>query len=295
MYHCIINPAAGRGNGLKLVSVISDFMNSHGIEFETNLTQSSQDAIKLAKKACASKSQGIIGVGGDGTIQEIATGMLEGRDSCDIALGVISCGSGNDLKRSFDLKPGLLVSVLNSLLKGNTQTIDAIRANKMVCLNIANIGLDAQIVRNAQPLKKIFGRSSYVISALISILRHKNIPLTIYIDKEYKLQGYYTLAAACNGQYYGGGIRIAPKASLADGLITLCLISPMHPLKTLTLFPLALIGKHTGLKAVRYIECRKITINSEEILCLDGNLYENDHNINSINFEILPGAIQITS
>ena len=266
-------------------------MKSHGREIVIKETIDVMDAVKWAKEACAANSQGIIGVGGDGTLQEIVTGMLDGCDKCDTPLGVISCGSGDDWRRSF----GQRVSVeacLAGVLEGKTRVVDAIRANGMACLNISNMGLDEKIVRNALPLKKIFGKSSYVISALISILRHKNIRLVVDIEDGKIIEGDFTLVAICNGQYYGGGMRITPPAQIDDGLITLCLVSAMSRLKVFTLFPVMLAEKHTKLNAIQYIECKQITLTPQDsqTLCIDGNLYEWD---GPLDFKILPEAIRI--
>ena len=291
MYHCIVNPVAGRGNGRKMLSAINTFMRDNGKEIGIKETRYPLDASQFAKEACANGSQGIIGIGGDGTIQEIVTGMLNNTDKCSVPLYMISCGSGNDWQRSFK-QNNSIKSCLSSLIEDKTQTIDAIWVNGMACLNIANIGIDARIVRNAQRFKKFFGKNAYVISAIISILSHKNTSITVYIEDTQKMKGSFTLVAACNGQYYGGGMRIAPSAIIDDGQITLCLVNAMGRLKAFTLFPLVLFGKHTSLPAVRYIKCNKVTFVPEgsQTLCLDGNLYEfND----SLKFKILPGAIQI--
>ena len=291
MYHCIVNPAAGRGSGRRLIPVIKSFMKNHGKEIEIKETVNPMDAAKWAKEACAAGSRSIIGVGGDGTLQEIVTGMLDGHDKCDTPLGVISCGSGDDWRRSFGQEAGA-EACLAAVLGGKTKVVDAIRANDMVCLNISNMGLDVRIVRNAQPLKKFFGKSSYVISAVISILKHKNVRLVVDIGDGKVIEGDFTLAAICNGQYYGGGMRITPPAKMDDGLITLCLVSAMSRLRVLTLFPVMLAEKHTKLKAIRYIECKQITLTplSPQTLCIDGNLYECE---GSLDFKILPEALRI--
>ena len=293
VYHCIVNPTAGRGKGRNFIPVIESFICSHNMSIEIRVTECGGDAAKWAEAACAAGSQGIIGVGGDGTMQEIVSGMLKGCDKCNTPLGVISCGSGNDWGRTVGRQPAAGVSdCLNAIASGKLRKIDAIRANDMACINIANIGLDARIVRNAQPFKKIFGKNSYVLSTVISIFQHKNIPVAVRIDGVERLKEKFTLAAICNGQYYGGGMRITPVAAMDDGRITMCLISAMSRLKVFMLFPLVLLERHMGLKDVNYIECKQVTIIPEgpQTLCLDGNLYECS---GSLDFEILPGAIQI--
>ena len=291
MYHCIVNPAAGRGKGQHMISAIASFMAAHGAEIDIKMTHDSLDGTLFAKEACTSNSEGIIAVGGDGTLQEIVTGMLDGRDQCKTPLALIPCGSGDDWRRSFNIGFGC-DKMLEAVLLNKPQKIDAIRVNKMTCINIGNIGLDAKIVKNAQPFKRLFGNKSYVVSALISIMRHKNTPITIHIDDEDPIEDDFTLVAVCNGQYYGGGMRINPLAVIDDGRITLCLVSALSKLKTLALFPLMLMERHTGFKAIKYIECKKVKLipKGEKIFCLDGNLYESAE---PLEFEILPKAVKV--
>ena len=239
----------------------------------------------------ALNSQGIICVGGDGTLQEVVSKMLYGQDKCDTPLCVIPCGSGNDWQRSVNIGK-TTEACLQALISGKTRTIDAIRANDSANINIANIGLDVEIVKRAQPLKKIFGTKSYTISAFISIALHKNKAMAIHIDGQEYANDKFTLVAICNGQYYGGGMRISPSAVIDDGKITLCVISALSRLQCLTLFPLVLLGRHTMLKAIKYIDCQKVTITpkTQQILSLDGNIHQA---IGAQNFKILPAAIKI--
>ena len=268
-------------------------MESCGKELIIKETKKAMDAANFAKEGL--QSQGIISVGGDGTLQEVVSGMLDGQDKCDTPLCAISCGSGNDWQRSLNSSQTLEARI-QSIIAGKTRAIDAIRANNMglglASINIANIGLDVEIVKRAQPLKKIFGKNSYVVSALISIAKHKNHSLTVFIDDKEAINGDFTLVAICNGQYYGGNMRITPSAIIDDGKITLCLVKGLSRSKILMLFPLMLLEKHTKLKDIEYIECKKVTIisNNRQSLSLDGNIYEIDK---PLNFEILPNAIQI--
>ena len=297
MYHCILNPQAGRGDGPKFLPFIKESVKND--ELDIKITTGPNDAVNFAKEAVESKSQGIIAVGGDGTVQEIVTGMLSGRDKCDIPLKIISCGSGNDLKRSLNRLNKLAIKDVEDAGDANdTHYIDAIRVGERACLNIANIGLDAKIVYNARRFKRFFGKNAYVLSAIISIAGHKNIPLVVNLDDgsvkldDSSVKNEFTLVAICNGQYYGGNMRIAPSAQIDDGLITLCMIDSLSKLKALTLFPLVLMDRHAGLKPIRYTECKKVSIttNGPQTLCLDGNLYECE---GLVEFEILPSAIRV--
>ena len=317
MYHCIINPRAGRSRGKELISSIEDFMKKHNKEIVIKEPISPQDSTDWVRDACLAKSEGIIGVGGDGTIQAIVTGMLRNSKECQIPLGIISCGSGNDLSRTFaSFIPSVKQSEEDSLqqflmrvIRGEHKTIDAIRVNDKVCLNVANMGLDARIVKNAKRYKKFLGGKAYLLSAIISIFQHENLGLHMFIEGEqkitiqnkeeiakveYEVKSHYTLLAICNGQYYGGGMRIAPSAKLNDGKITLCLIDDLSRAKAFRLFPTILIQKHMYLKDVNYLECTRIKIipeRSQISLCMDGNLSDVT---GALEVNLLPNAIKVT-
>ncbi|MCL2372170.1 MAG: hypothetical protein FWC78_02060 [Defluviitaleaceae bacterium] len=278
-----------------------------GLEYSFHKTEKTMDAYNMAKQFCREGSCGIIGIGGDGTFQEIAAGMVDAfahGEKIPTPLGVFAAGSGNDFaislaeskaaalnarKKHFD---DAAKDFFAKILQGQTRSVDIITANSMAYLNIANLGLDARIVQNAANLKQKFGRYAYFAAVYKSITQHKNMPLEITIDGQ-STQNAYTLVAICNGQYYGGGMRIAPTAQIDDGQITLCTVNALSRPKTMIIFPTLMLEKHTSLKAVTYTNCKKITIKlppGQETLCLDGNLYPAS---GEIEFRLLPSVLDV--
>ena len=310
MYYIIINPIAGRGRTLLHLPVLTNLFGKHGLEYEYHVTKSVMDGYETVKGIISDTGRGcsgIIGIGGDGTFQEIAAGMIDGAprgEKVPVPLGIFPGGSGNDFimtleggkanalnkyKRRIEEAAGMFVDII---VKRRTRTVDAITANGTAFLNIGNIGLDARIVKNAIELKKKHGGRAYLAAVYKSIARHKNIPLTIEVNGE-KWEKSYTLVAICNGQYYGGGLRISPSAEIDDGKITLCLVEAMSRPKTMVLFPSLMVEKHTMLKPVKMIECESLKITlppGPETLCLDGNLYPCE---GQIEFKILPGVMDV--
>ena len=309
MHHIIANPIAGKGKTINYLSQLSQKLEAENIPFQAHVTTKVMDAFEIAHKfAKASDTKTIISIGGDGTIQEIAAGIIAaGKDSGDkanhVSLGVIAAGSGNDfgmsllgsketaLKlRSLSIED-FVEDFYNKLISPNLQTIDMITANGTPCINISNIGIDARIVNNAAALKPRFGRYAYLAAVYKSIVQHRNLKMKIQVDGV-DFDGKYTLIAACNGRYYGGGMEISPFSKLNDGKITLCLVEGMSRLKTMMVFPSIMMGLHTKLKVIQYIECSSIAIklDAPTVLCIDGNLMpETDE----INFEILPQALEV--
>jgi YegS/Rv2252/BmrU family lipid kinase len=299
MHHIIVNPAAGRGSSLRLLPRLRELFEIHEIPCEIGETTASMDAYRMAERACKQGSEGIIGIGGDGTIQEIAAGMAkasEGQAVIPTPLGIMPCGSGNDFALTIAGKKKMegayaVKAFFNGIKDKKTRKIDLIRAGDMAYINIANMGLDARIVQNAAKYKKTFGQHAYLAAVYKSIVQHRNLRLTIEVNGE-TLEGSYTLVAACNGQYYGGGMRIAPGARVDDGKITLCLVEGMSRPKTMIIFPSLLLQVHTRLKEIRFIECERFTLRWEgtETLCMDGNLYDKH---GSVTFEVKPGALRL--
>jgi len=306
LFHIIVNPVAGRGRTMEYLPHLTALFEAAGLPYTFYKTEKVMDGYNMAKLFCREGSQGVIGIGGDGTFQEIAAGMVDASphgEKIPTPLGVFAAGSGNDFVITMaESKAAALKArkkpiaeatkaFFTQISAGKTRSIDVITANGMAYLNIANLGLDARIVHNAAALKQKYGRYAYYAAVYKSIIHHKNMPLEITTDGQTN-KNSYTLIAICNGQYYGGGMRIAPTAQIDDGKITLCTVNALTRPKTMIIFPTLMIEKHTNLKAVKYTTCNEVTIKlpSQEILCLDGNLYPTS---GEINFKLLPKVLNI--
>jgi len=290
MYHIILNPIAGKGRTRSKLPLLTRLFDANKLQYEVLETEAIMDAHTKAKAVCAAGSSGIIGIGGDGTIQEIAAGMAaHSPGNVSVPLGIFPGGSGNDFVMTLAggksralaryKEKNVQASVedfFTAIVTNRTTCVDLITANGMAFLNIGNVGLDARVVRNAVALKHRYGRYAYLAAVYKSIAKHTNMPLTVEIDGK-KRDGEYTLVAACNGQYYGGGLHISPGSRLNDGKINLCLVEAMSRPKTMTIFPSLVVGQHHRLKAVSFIKCEEVCItlnHGVESLSLDGNLYE---------------------
>jgi len=290
MYHIIVNPIAGRGRTLNKLPLLTRLFDIQKVPYEVLVTECAMDAYEKAKTVCKAGSDGVIGIGGDGTIQEIVAGMVDAFDgTVPVPLGIFPGGSGNDFvmtlaggkkqalarykKKNEETSAAEFVAAIT---KNRTFATDIIKVCGMAYLNIGNLGLDARVVRNAIAYKQRFGRYAYVAAVYKSIAQHNNMPLSIEIDGEV-IEGDYTLVAVCNGQYYGGGLHICPDARLDDGKITLCLAKAMSRPKTMTIFPYLMLGRHHRLKAVSFAQGEDVKIrlkNGVECISLDGNLHE---------------------
>jgi len=299
MHHIIVNPIAGRGQTLSKVPILTRLFDAKKMPYEVLITESAKDAYNKAKNICESKSLGIIGIGGDGTLQDIVAGMADAfPGSIPIPLGIFPGGSGNDFVMTLvgNKKTALtrykkkneeasIRDFFEAVITNRTVAVDLIKVNKTAYLNIGNIGLDAKVVRNATIYKQPLGRYAYIAAVYKSIVQHTNMALEITIDDTVH-SGEYTLVAMCNGQYYGGGLHINPNARLDDGKISVCLVKKLSRLKTMIIFPYLMMNRHERLKAVSFYEGKEVRIHSKngiECLCLDGNLLDAGSELHFIN------------
>lgn len=253
----IINPAAGKSKGMKLIPSIKDIFKNNPDEYVIEITNAPGHAEIIAASYSRQNKCRIYSVGGDGTLNEIMNGMA-GTDS---ELAIIPCGSGNDFIRSitdnFDIND-LLLKTIDS----KAESIDFAKVNSRFFLNIASVGFDAEVVYNARRLKKIPGVSgslAYVLSIFYTMFVYKGQHLEITVDNE-KFKGNFLLVAVANGKFYGGGMKPVPQADLHDGMLDICLIDTLNIFKILAFFPKFMKGEHGTMKEAHFMQGHKIVI-----------------------------------
>lgn len=264
----IINPTAGSGKAKALEAIIERELQGKAIDYSIALTTRPEEAIDMAFK---SKPKTVIAVGGDGTVTEVARGIMKRGFG---TLGVVPGGTGNDFIKSIGMTkdPG---QAIRTILKGKTVDIDIGLANGHKFLNIGSIGLDAEVVDNAASIKeKIGGKLSYIISIFITLSKFKRKDVIIEIDGRRERKSL-VLFAMGNGKFYGGGLQMIPDANMSDGILHGCLVKDLSNLRIVTIFPEIFKGTH--LRHKQYVETFKskhVIIESEGdiLMNLDGEL-----------------------
>lgn len=226
----IINPAAGSRNRSREYSrIIADTCRRRKINYRIEVSRSPGHCRKLAEFAAKSgKEYRIYACGGDGTLNEIVSGIA---GAPNVAVTLFAAGSGNDFIRIFnDPKP---FRDLNALLDCEEARFDLIACNNAYALNIMSVGLDARVGTNVASFKRIpllQGFRAYALSALISVIKgigeHYRVEINgRTVDRE------QTLVCACNGRYYGGGFNPVPEADPCDGMLDVLLVKKVSRVK----------------------------------------------------------------
>ena len=201
----------------------------------------------------------IYSVGGDGTFLEAVNGVKN--TGCPVCF--LPLGSGNDFIRSVSSLNNF-DSVVTGLASSEKRVLDLGLIDDGCFANIASVGFDAEIVKNAQKFKNIplLRKFSYILSIFYTLFTYKGIPLKMTVDGEV-IEGGFLLVAVANGRFYGGGIEIAPTAVIDDGIFDVIYAPAMSRLKVLTILPRLLNGSHLNHKLVKRVQAKNVTIESD--------------------------------
>jgi len=221
----IFNPVSGRNKFGKLWNGIHALLKQHSIEHEYVETERHGHAIELAIDAIRTGYRKILAIGGDGTLNEVANGILSQTivDSKEITLGIIPAGTGNDWVRSLGV-PKDIKKAVRLLLEGDTVMQDVGKIwyhegmikKERYFVNIAGLGYDAFIANTYLKGGKVAGGLSYILYTLRGLWSYESVPMRFEVpDRSYTQDTF--LIAVCLGKYFGNGMQIAPNAVLDDG------------------------------------------------------------------------------
>ena len=214
----IVNPISGVGRQKKIERILNDNLNKDLFDYTVRYTEHIHHGTELAREGAMQGFDIITAVGGDGSVNDVISGMY----GSDATLGIIPCGSGNGLARcmKIPLTPALAVRVLN---QDNVGAIDTIILNdKHHIASIAGVGFDAFIARLMKSAK-LRGFSAYLNLILREYPSYESKDYTLVIDgKEIQRKAWFTTFA--NSNQFGYNAAIAPQAKLDDGLIDISIV-----------------------------------------------------------------------
>ena len=293
----ICNPTAGRGRAGRLLPEVRAFLQSQGVETAVALTKAAREATALAAEAAAAGFPVVIAMGGDGTVQEVGEGLVQGRPSTNEQadaprLGVIPVGTGNDFAKMLSTTTDWRAACTR-IAQGQPRRVDVGRVNGHVFLNNVGIGFDAQVGIEAQKIRWLRGQAVYLAALVRNLLLSYRTPHVHVTLDEIEIKQAITLLTIGNGRCSGGGFWLTPQAEIDDGLFDICLVQGLSKLQILGFVPSAMRGTHITAEAVRMSRTRRLTITSGEPLPVhaDGEiLYTDAH---ELTVELLPAALAV--
>jgi diacylglycerol kinase (ATP) len=214
----IVNPVSGGKKKDEVPQLIQKHLDADKFEAAIVFSTGVAHARQLAKESIGLYDL-VIAVGGDGTVNEIASALV----GSDTLLGIIPCGSGNGLSRFLNI-PMDVKGAIENLNTGRAEAIDSAEANGQPFFNMAGMGFDAHISEVFSHNKKR-GFISYIKSSITEIANYKPQLYHIEIDGVDHERTAFMVSLA-NSSQYGNNMHIAPYASVQDGLIDVCIIKP---------------------------------------------------------------------
>ena len=213
----IVNPFSGTGQKKKLPELIQTHLDHNRFEYTYTLTERAQHGVTLAKEAVEAGFDIVCAVGGDGSVNEVASSLV----GTQTALAVIPAGSGNGFAGHLSLSRNP-VEAIQTLNKSQAKLIDTCSANEHFFLNVAGIGFDALVAYKTKKNKRR-GLSPYIMTAIKESAAFQPMHLSFEVDGKH-IEGNYVAAVVANAMYYGYGFSISPLSSISDGIMDLILI-----------------------------------------------------------------------
>lgn len=304
----IVNPKSASGSTRSNWSGTAADLRAHFGAYAVAFTKHQGDGIDIAERAANGGRKFIIACGGDGTINEVANGIL--RSKKDVELGIMPSGTGGDFRRTIGL-PLTNREAAVSLRTGITKTIDVGKvtfhdfAGKLTSryfLNVSSFGLASSIIKRVKsakvfdwlPVESVRGRANFAISTLQEVLSLDPLNIRVRIDDGEERTVQTINFCVANARYFGGGMMIAPDAKLNDGLLDIVNIGDIGTAKIIINVHMLYRGTHHQLKEVHGTTARAIEVSaadpSQEIrLETDGEL---PGKLPAI-YEIVPKALRV--
>jgi diacylglycerol kinase (ATP) len=253
----IINPRAGRWKTAWNESALRALFEPIGFGVSVHVTRGPGDARQVAAERAGSAD--VIGVvGGDGTVHEVANGVVPRATP----IVVVPSGSGNDFASllSCPKTPRELAEVIAG---GWGADLDVIDLGTRYCVNSAGLGFEGLVNRLSHGYGRIGGRTRYVIALFRALRLYHSTRLTIETSRGDKFSGEMLLVSIGNGRRTGGAFHLTPGAFPDDGLIDVCLVESMSRRRMLLILPRALDGSLVTRPEVRIVRAESLVVGTE--------------------------------
>lgn len=283
---CIFNPVSGGGKTRKCLAAARPALEAAFESIEFRETEGPGHATMLARAALEQGASLVIAFGGDGTTSEVLAGFV-GEDGVNqfpgAELAIVATGTGSDFVRH--LGPATLEDQVRAVIEGPAHAVDYGVAQMVSSdgqpltrpfLNEASVGMSGLVGKHIQRAPRMFGpAASYVWSSVRSLSEHRDKGVSMLLEDDVAIRIPLTLAVFANGQYFGGGMWIAPEARCDDGWLDVLYTGGSGKAHFLSLLARVFLGKHLSSSSVRTARSRTIRMVPDDdrdvvLIALDG-------------------------
>ena len=281
----LINPIAGNGLAPQLIRLLEQSSLSKKYEVTTQTTEYSGHASTLAASAVQQGFDGVIAVGGDGTVNEVASQLV----NTSTALGIVPAGSGNGLARHLHYS-GKYKTALEQLAFATVEKIDTLRINGRFSVNVSGFGFDGYVAYRFNK-EGNRGISNYTKIALKEYFKYPEIKFKIKVDNAAVEADAHMLVIA-NASQFGNAAIIAPTADLTDGQLDLVIVKRPPLLQMPSTFYRLFTGKLKDNQHIKTYKCQQFIAeaNRPVHLHIDGEACEP---LSVIDVKIIPKSLNV--
>ena len=297
----LVNPASANGRTGRQWPELARRAAERGLDGPAFLSQRGGHLVQLTQEAASQGAELLAIVGGDGTVNEVARGLLQryelGEGVPDIA--VIPQGTGRDFARTFSL-PRKTSDALEVAHSGEVQTIDAARVSYQTAdgatassyfANVASAGMSGAIAKRANTTTKALGgKASFLIATLSVFSRWRPREMTVTVD-DVERQGRMHDVLVANCRFLGGGMKMCPDADPTDGLFDVLTIGSITKTDLTRTLPKIYRGTHLPHPKAELLRGSRVTIDAG--IALPVQLDGEQPGTTPVSFEVIPQALRL--
>jgi diacylglycerol kinase (ATP) len=266
----IVNPTSGGGRGWRVLGQAAPLLRKAGLAPEIVVCTNGDEPGALARQAAVAGHRLVVAVGGDGQAAAVAAGLV----GSDTTFAILPAGSANDYARTLGLPRGNVAAAVDAIAAGKTARVDTVRVTvagrERHFLNVIGTGFDAVVAGRAEKIPVLRGTGRYVLALMAELPRFKAATITLDVDGETR-ELRAMMVAIAKGNSYGGGMRVAPSATLDSGRLEVCIVGEISKPAFLRAFPRVFRGTHVTHPAVTMLTGREVRLAADRPLRLIGD------------------------
>jgi YegS/Rv2252/BmrU family lipid kinase len=293
----LVNPASDNGVTGKRWPELAHRAAMLGLAGEAFLSDRPGHLIELAERAALDGADLVVAVGGDGTLNEVANGLVRAGSRAELA--TIPIGTGMDFVRTHRI-PATFDDAVATARDGRAREVDVGRVAyrtwagdeaERIVVNVGSVGMSAAVAQRANGMSKALGGRATFFYALVRVfLEWQNTVVDVDLDGERRSARMHDVIVAI-GQYHGGAMWLAPEASPDDGLFDVLLIGDVTKLDFATTAPKLYRGTHLSHPKVELVRARVVAVGAEERLPIE--LDGEQLGTTPARFEVVPRALRV--
>jgi lipid kinase YegS len=279
----------GKKAGMPEIREAVKQLRNEGHEIHVRVTWEYGDCIRFVKEASELGIHRVISGGGDGTVNEVANGLMSVPEGRRPSMGILPLGTANDFASACGI-PKSPLEAMRLTLESEPRAVDIIQANDRYFINVASAGFGAAITKETPvELKNFLGGGAYTIMGVLKALNFTPYPTNL-VAPNLELGGEIVVGVVCNGRQAGGGQVLAPKAFINDGLMDVVVVLSFPILKIDQVFSELSNPTESG-EFIKYFQTPWLEAGGEESMPvnLDGEPYSNPQ----VRLEVIPNALRL--